>query len=324
MNIQMLFNILAQKSINPFLFKLGFILIGITGIILLIAVTFKFLEYYDKKQKNEKQRGHFFSTFGMALLVIILFNFWNGSIGQILLTDTITQYIYFLFGTILLLTATVWHIIAKINIGQYWSDDIEIKPEHSIIQTGAYSFARHPMYASLLMWCFGASFITFNLASLLITGLIFFPLMIIRAKVEEKELIEKNFDYIIYKQNTKMLCPTLKGKLALFVKLAALILFMYFVIKGITAEQLLLLFFLHLYLGYSLVPEKVAFSYRSKSGMLLVFWVISRFFYPAYYFFYIIGLMLLIGLKWNCPCMFMYEKYGGCPCFKLIKNVFKN
>ena len=316
MNILTLFNMLAQKSINPFLFKAGLILIDITGILLLIAVAFKFFEYYNKEQKNEKQKGHFFSTFGMTLLVLFLFNFWTGSIGQIPVTDKITQYIYFGFGTILLLIGIVWHIIAKINIGGYWSDDIEIKPEHSIIQTGAYSFARHPMYASLLMWCFGAGFITFNFVTFLITGFVFFPLMIMRAKAEEKELY-------IYKQNTKMLCPTLRGNLALLIKIAALILLMYFVIKGMTAPQLLLLFFIHLYLGYSFVPEKVAFSYRSKSGMLLVFWAISRFFYPAYYFFYLMGAMLLYGLKWNCPCMFMYEKYGGCPCFKLIKKIYK-
>ena len=324
MNILMLFNTLAQKSINPLFFKAGLILIDITGILLLIAVAFKFFEYYGKEQKNERQKGHFFSTFGMTFLVLILFNFWTSSIGQIQITDKITQYIYFGFGIILLLIGIIWHIIAKINIGRYWSDDIEIKPEHSIVQAGAYSFARHPMYASLLMWCFGASFITFNFATFLITGLVFFPLMIVRAKAEEKELIEKNSDYIIYKQNTKMLCPTLRGNLALFVKIVVLILFMYYVIKGITSAQLLLLFCIHLYLGYSLTPEKVAFSYRSKSGMLLVFWTISSFFYPAYYFFYLMGAMLLYGLKWNCPCMFIYEKYGGCPCFKLIKKLFKN
>ena len=323
MNILMLFNILALKSINPMLFKVGLILIDITGLILLIAVIFKFFEYYDKKPKNEKQKGHFFSTFGMTMLVIILFNFWTGSIGQINVIDRITQYIYFILGSILLLIGFIWHIIAKVNIGRYWSDDIEIKPEHNIIQTGAYSFARHPMYASLLMWCFGASFITFNYASFLITGLIFFPLMVIRAKAEEKELLEKNSDYIIYKQNTKMLCPTLKGNFALFVKIVALILFMYFVIKGIEPPQLLLLFFMHLYLGYSLTPEKVAFSYRSKSGIILIVWLISKYFYPAYYFLYVVGFMLLYGLKWNCPCMFMYEKYGGCPCFKLLKKFSK-
>ena len=176
------------------------------------------------------------------------------------------------------------------------------------------------MYASLLMWTLGATFLTFNWAAFLIILFVFFPLMKIRANDEEKELIELNSEYLIYKQNVKMLCPTLKGKYALIVKLITITMLIYFVIKGITISELMLIFGLHLYLGFCLTPEKVAFSYRSKSGIMVIVWLISKFFHPAYYFYYVIILMFLYGLKWNCPCMIMYEKFGGCPCLKLFKK----
>ena len=33
--------------------------------------------------------------------------------------------------------------------------------------------------------------------------------------------------------------------------------------------------------------------------------------------------MCLYGLKWNCPCMLVYEKYHGCPCFAFVKSCLK-
>ena len=315
---------LAKHAVNPNLFLYGITLVNITGIILLLAVFYKFIEHFFKPQHLKKDRKHFFSTFGMTLLVIVLFNFWNSSFGQFKNINQITQYIYFIFGVILILVGIVWHIRSKIDIGKFWSDSIEIKEEHSLVRTGAYKWARHPMYASLLMWCFGAGFVMFNWATIIICAAVFFPLMIIRAKAEETELLKVNIDYNIYKENTKMLCPTLKGGLAICIRILALFLFAYFVWQEITLSELLLLFFIQMYLGYSLTPEKVAFSYRSKSFIMVVVWLLAKLLWaPVYNFYYIMILMFAYGLKWNCPCMIVYEKFGGCPCFKLFKKVCK-
>ena len=322
-----IFDKISGYSVNPLLFKAGLIFIDVTGVILLIAVAVKFFEYYFKKQTVQKKKGSMFSTLAMTFFVIVMFNFWVGSIGQINIQDEILQYIYFVFGIILCTVGVIWHIKSKIDIGRFWSDEIEIKENHTIIQSGAYKYARHPMYASLLLWCWGAGFITFNYITFLLTTFIFLPLMIKRAKSEEKELIELNIDYNLYKENTKMLNFTFKNKTAVLVKIIALLIFVYFIVTGINLQNLMLLFFMHFYLGYSLTPERVAFSYRSKSVMIIIVWLIAQYFHPVYYFYYVIALMLLYGLKWNCPCMFMYEKFGGCPCIKLVKmliNKVKN
>lgn len=312
---------LSSYSVNPNLYKIGLIFIDFTGAILLIAVGYKFFEYYLKKQKIQKKKGSLFSTAAMTFLVLFMVSFWVKSIGQFNIQDRTLQYIYFIFGIFLCISGIIWHIKSKIDIGRFWSDEIEIKENHEIIQSGAYKYARHPMYASLLLWCWGAGFIMFNYITFLITTLCFLPLMIKRAHSEEKELIETNIDYNLYKENTKMLNFTLKDKIALLVKLLALAVFVYFIITGINLQNLMLLFFIHFYLGYSLTPEKVAFSYRSKSFIIIVVWLISRYGHPVYYFYYVVALMLLYGLKWNCPCMAMYEKFGGCPCIKLFKNI---
>ena len=318
-----LYNELLKNAVNQQLFIVGLGMIYFTGIILLLAVCYKFIEHFLTPQKLKKDKKHFFSTFAMTVLVLVLFNFWHTQTGQLQITNKITQYLWFGLGFLLLTVSIIWHIKSKIDIGKLWSDSIEIKSEHPIIQSGAYSFARHPMYASLLMWCIGASLVMFNWATLAITGFIFFPLMVNRARAEENELIKVNPDYEFYKNNVKMLCPTLKNNTAIIIRILALVPYIYFMIAEIHLPEIIFLAFIHLYLGYSLTPEKAAFSYRSKSGIMSVVWLISKFWAPVIYFNWVIIAMLIYGMKWNCPCMIVYEKYGGCPCFKLFKKVCK-
>ena len=315
---------LLQVSKNaqyPTLFLAGIVLVYVTGVILLAAVVWKFYEHHYAPQALEKQRPHFFSTREMLLLVLLLFPCWIGSLGQVSLPK-IPCYFFFVLGSIGLLFATGWHLWAKLNIGHLWSDGIEIKQNHPLRTTGAYALARHPMYASLLLWCWCGSLIMANAITLIFVSIVFLPLMIRRAKAEEQWLLQKNPDYLLYQNNVRMLTLTLRGGWSVAVRLVlSLALFYFTVTHQITLAVLGGLVFIHLYLGYSLQPEKTAFSYRSKSGMMTVFGLLGLYVHPAFfYFFYVIVAMCLYGLKWNCPCMWVYEKYHGCPCFMLIKK----
>jgi hypothetical protein len=119
-----------------------------------------------------------------------------------------------------------------------------------------------------------------------------------------------------------MLAPTITGIYAIAVKIAAICLFGYCIWWGLTLPSVILLFAIHLYLGYCLTPEKVAFSYRSKSGMMIVIWGVSLIWHPAYYLLYVVLAMFIYGLKFNCPCMIVYNKYHRCPCFDVAARCF--
>lgn len=311
----------SEKFQNPSFFLAGIILIYITGVILLAAAAWKFYEHHQAAPALEKKKTHFFSTREMLLMVLLLFPCWIGSWGQVVLPPS-AYYFFFALGCIGLLFSAIWHLWAKLNIGLLWSDDIEIKKNHTLRTTGAYSLARHPMYASLLLWCWCGSLILANAITLAIVSTIFLPLMIRRAKAEEECLLQKNPDYALYQNNVRMMTLTLSGWQSIAVRLTLALALCYFTAAGeITPAVLGGLVFIHLYLGYSLKPEKTAFSYRSKSGMMALFGILGLYLHPAFfYFFYLIAAMCLYGLKWNCPCMLVYEKYHGCPCFSWLKN----
>jgi len=181
------------------------------------------------------------------------------------------------------------------------------------------------MYASLLLWCWSASLMMFNWITLTISTLVILPLMIARARAEERELSKVLPGYISYQENVHMLASTISGFYAVAVKILAIFLLGYYIWQGLTLPSVILLFAIHLYLGYSLTPEKVAFSYRSKSGMMIAFWGLSLIWHPIYYLLYLILAMFIYGLRFNCPCMIVYNKYQRCPCYDLVaKCVIKN
>jgi protein-S-isoprenylcysteine O-methyltransferase Ste14 len=257
----------------------------------------------------------------MLFCVLVLFTCWVRGWGQVWLAPAV-QLIFWSLGLVGLLFATGWHLWAKRDIGLLWSDGIEIKQTHPLRTTGAYALARHPMYASLLLWCWSASLLLANALTLGLVCAVFLPLMVRRAKAEEQWLVQKNPDYVLYQKNVRMMSVTLSGAWSVAVRfLLAVVLCYLTATHQITLTVLGGLVFIHLYLGYSLQPEKTAFSYRSKSGMMAVFGLLGLYVHPAFfYFFYVIAAMCFYGLKWNCPCMLVYEKYHGCPCFILLKK----
>jgi protein-S-isoprenylcysteine O-methyltransferase Ste14 len=309
----------AARSAHPELFVVSMTVIYATGLLLLVAAALKFLEHIRHPEPLSQQHDHFFSTREMLIGVLVLFPFWLNSIAQLPLAASLAH-LYFAIGIAMIVGAVAWHIAAKFTIRHMWSDGIEIKEQHQLMTSGAYALARHPMYASLLMWCWGASLMMANWASLLITTLVLLPLMIKRAKDEEKALSKVQPDYFLYQQNAPMLTPKLDGAIGLVVRAVAAGLYAWLVISGLTASGLMLLCAVHLYLSFCIAPAKVAFSYRSKTGMTAVVWALAQIWPPAYYLLYFVLAMFVYGLRFDCPCMLVYERYHGCPCFGWVKS----
>jgi len=42
---------------------------------------------------------------------------------------------------------------SHLDLGQNWSQSLEIRKGHQLVTDGVYRFIRHPMYASIWIWC---------------------------------------------------------------------------------------------------------------------------------------------------------------------------
>lgn len=302
------------------LHHIAYLAAQLSGLVLLAAVVIMFVKK-STAPKPALKHSHNVATFTMTCIVLLMFPLMTIPVLNLPLYG-ILPYIYFAAGLLLMLFAAAWHIKSKSDIGKYWSDMVELQKNHKIITSGAYALARHPMYGSLFLWSCGCAFAMQNIGVALVAFGVLLPMLITRAKAEEENLICLD-GYMFYRENVRMLLPSLSGFTAIVFKLFALTLFIYCVTRGLTWQSLFFLVMTHVLLGYSLKPEKVAFSYRSKSGMMVVIFSLSLLWPFAKYLYWLIALMFAYGFIGNCPCMIVYDKYHRCPCFALLGKFCK-
>jgi protein-S-isoprenylcysteine O-methyltransferase Ste14 len=105
---------------------------------------------------------------------------------------------------ILGLLAAIW---SRKVLADNWSNNVEFRQGHKLVERGPYRFIRHPIYSSILLMLFGTD-LTINRLVGLASLLLFFIGFFIKLKQEERLLL-RHFpeEYPGYKARTKMLVP---------------------------------------------------------------------------------------------------------------------
>ena len=306
-----------------------FLLLNATGALLLVGVFVKFFRY--AKDSGKTRRPHPVATLTMTAVLVAMFPPLVFKAGFVAV-PSLEEYCFFGLGTLLMLLGVALHLKSKWDIGAYWSDQIEASSGQSFLSSGTYSLTRHPMYSSLILWAIGAAITFVNpFVLFLYVFAAFIPMMVARARAEER-LLEENVDdfvgYQIYRSRVNLMIPRFGGPAALVLRVLGILLYGFFIIafttsefSNFTAAGLVFLVVMHLLLGFTILPEKAAFSYKSKTGMMTLVWCLTFVWPPFYYFHWLFLAMYVYGLFFDCPCMFVYEKYHGCPCFGYLKRV---
>lgn len=96
---------------------------------------------------------------------------------------------------------------SRVTLGQNWSDKVEFKENHELVQTGPYALVRHPIYTGVGLLLLGL-FILIGRA-LGIAGFAFsFGAFYVRSLKEEKLLLRHFGDrYRVYMTKTKAVIP---------------------------------------------------------------------------------------------------------------------
>ena len=111
-------------------------------------------------------------------------------------------------GLVLIVLGMVLRFIAIGTLGKFFTVDITIQEEQTLLTNGVYKFIRHPSYSGSLLSFLGFGFSQNNWVSLFV---IFVPVLLAflyRIKLEEKMLLEQfGQAYREYKQKTRRLIP---------------------------------------------------------------------------------------------------------------------
>ena len=82
----------------------------------------------------------------------------------------------------------------------------KISSDSRIVAKGPYKFIRHPLYSSLLLILLTIVLNHFSFIRLIL-WLILLTVMFAKLMYEERSIIKRNTDYLIYKRGTKRLLP---------------------------------------------------------------------------------------------------------------------
>jgi protein-S-isoprenylcysteine O-methyltransferase len=144
----------------------------------------------------------------MAMLCIIAgfaFLFSNQGQGGLRLTPQTSS--LGTAGLVIDLVFVAFAIWARLVIGRNWSNAIELKEGHELVQRGPYAIVRHPIYTGMLFATFGVALTLGSLTAYLGVVLLFVGILI-RIR-DEDTLMAKQFpsEHAAYRTRTKTLIP---------------------------------------------------------------------------------------------------------------------
>lgn len=103
-------------------------------------------------------------------------------------------------GTVFFVLAIWLFWRSHADLGLNWSASLEIRENHSLVDTGVYRYIRHPMYAAFWLWGIAQALLLHNWVYGLSYLVSFLPMYIMRVPQEEQMMLdtfgEQYQDYI--------------------------------------------------------------------------------------------------------------------------------
>ncbi len=113
----------------------------------------------------------------------------------------------FFSGVAVLAASFAFAVWARDHLGSYWSGTITMKEKHELVQSGPYSFVRHPIYTGFIMGMTGTAIALGELRGILAV-LLLIVAYLRKIRIEEKWLIAHFGQvYLDYRKNVKALIP---------------------------------------------------------------------------------------------------------------------
>jgi len=209
------------------------------------------------------------ATVTMTLFFVALFAVARFEVGRLSLSYEV-ELVSKLAGCLIVSLAAVINIAGRIALGNFWSDQIVITENHRLVRSWPYSWSRHPLYGSLLMFGLGMGLLAINPVVVSATLLLFAPAMRHRSRREEKVLVDAfGEDYRQFQREVPMLLPGLpesaarvaRGLLAGMQLWAALFQLL---------DVLLLSALLTLGLSFMMQRDDFRLAYKFKPGVIVL------------------------------------------------------
>ncbi len=189
---------------DTFRYVLGvLLLVTLPGAILFWFTIHPFIRFW---RKRNIAMAYIVSTGIMIVVGVVVFIYRDFLLGA----DLGTSWPLFVIGTALYLTTWVMEKLVRTHLKLRTLVGVpELKGESSqLIDQGIYRLVRHPRYFAILVGVIGWSMMT-NYLGIYVLSLIFIPLLVLVAILEERELVARfGQPYIEYQARVPRIIPT--------------------------------------------------------------------------------------------------------------------
>lgn len=111
-------------------------------------------------------------------------------------------------GLALLWIGVLFRLAIIASLGQMFTVNVTIRPDHRLKTDGFYRHLRHPSYTASLLTFFGFGITLNNWLSLILITIPVLAVLLFRIRVEEKALTDRfGQEYLHYKKSAKALVP---------------------------------------------------------------------------------------------------------------------
>ncbi|MDR1729853.1 MAG: isoprenylcysteine carboxylmethyltransferase family protein [Prevotellaceae bacterium] len=182
------------------------VIIAICVTIVVFSVIIDFIKYHQPGQHKKKTRSGV-ETGTMFLYFFFYYILLRVRFGRINFSSPVLADVLIFAGIILVVSGSWVNVSGRLALKQNWANQVTIYHHQQFISHGAYKWVRHPLYASLIWMFCGAAMVYGSWLAFLSVFAVFVPMMIYRAKQEEKLLREEFSEYADYQIKTGMLFP---------------------------------------------------------------------------------------------------------------------
>ena len=187
-------------------FLLANAIIAICVVIVVFSIAIDFVKYH-RPQQHKKKANSWVETGTMFLYFFVYYGLLYVHSGRFHFLSPVWTDILMGMGIFLVILGCYVNVRGRLTLKQNWANQVTIYRHQQFVSGGVYKWVRHPLYASLIWMFCGAALIYGNWLAFLSVLVIFVPMMIYRAKQEEKLLCEEFPEYAGYQRKTGMLFP---------------------------------------------------------------------------------------------------------------------
>ncbi|HSM93905.1 MAG TPA: isoprenylcysteine carboxylmethyltransferase family protein [Anaeromyxobacteraceae bacterium] len=174
------------------------------------AVLFNFLDAARARRVPAWRARSPVATGTMTAFFVLLWALLRFRVGAVTPPGALLPALLATLGALLVAVGAAVNVAGRSRLGGEWANQPTVYADHRLVTGGVFGVVRHPLYGSLAWMALGASIEFANpLAALAVAG-VFVPMMVYRARQEERALEARFPEYAAYRRRVGMLFPRLR------------------------------------------------------------------------------------------------------------------